>query len=52
MGYEAGAGLGKASQGITEPVQASRQKGQRGLGHYIEGKWTLIEGNNIKFKVS
>ena len=37
MGYEAGRGLGKSSQGIVEPVSASTQRGRRGLGHILKG---------------
>lgn len=43
MGYEKGAGLGKEGQGITEPIQASVQKGSRGLGHYIDGFQSTTE---------
>ncbi|CAI4228549.1 unnamed protein product [Auanema sp. JU1783] len=32
-GYAPGAGLGKAGQGIVEPVGLSTQKGRTGLGH-------------------
>ncbi|XP_021362611.1 cap-specific mRNA (nucleoside-2'-O-)-methyltransferase 1-like [Mizuhopecten yessoensis] len=32
MGYQAGKGLGKNEQGRTEIVEASKQKGRRGLG--------------------
>ena len=32
MGYKEGAGLGKYEQGRTAPVEASKQKGRRGLG--------------------
>ena len=39
MGYEAGRGLGKTSQGIVEPVSTSMQRGRRGLGH-IPKDWT------------
>jgi len=37
MGFEKGKGLGKQSQGITEPVEASKQKGRRGLGLEMKG---------------
>jgi len=37
MGFEKGKGLGKQSQGITEPVEASKQKGRRGLGLEVKG---------------
>ena len=36
MGYKAGTGLGKAGQGRVEPVTASMQRGQRGLGYIIK----------------
>ena len=37
MGYQQGSGLGKHGQGRKEIVEASTQRGRRGLGHKIEG---------------
>lgn len=37
MGYKEGMGLGKAQQGRTEIVEASNQRGRRGLGLRIKG---------------
>lgn len=37
MGHQEGKGLGKHGQGIVAPVEASMQKGRRGLGHLIKG---------------
>ncbi|KAK7105134.1 cap-specific mRNA (nucleoside-2'-O-)-methyltransferase 1-like [Littorina saxatilis] len=37
MGYTEGKGLGKHGQGRKEIVEASKQRGRRGLGHKIEG---------------
>lgn len=37
MGHKSGTGLGKAGQGIVEPVSASIQRGRRGLGHILKG---------------
>ena len=36
MGFQKGKGLGKKGQGITVPVEASLQKGRRGLGHEVK----------------
>lgn len=37
MGYKKGKGLGKYGQGLIEPIEASRQRGRRGLGLRLEG---------------
>eukprot|EP00090_Calanus_glacialis_P017517 TRINITY_DN27259_c0_g1_i1.p1 TRINITY_DN27259_c0_g1~~TRINITY_DN27259_c0_g1_i1.p1 ORF type:complete len:923 (-),score=365.91 TRINITY_DN27259_c0_g1_i1:140-2908(-) len=48
MGYQSGAGLGKAAQGRVEPVGISSQKGRRGLGLVLKGLETdqTIEWNS------
>lgn len=35
MGYKESTGLGRKATGIKEPIQASQQKGRRGLGYNI-----------------
>jgi cap1 methyltransferase len=37
MGFEEGKGLGKHGQGRTEIIEASKQRGRRGLGLHIDG---------------
>ncbi|WAR18798.1 CMTR1-like protein, partial [Mya arenaria] len=37
MGYKKGTGLGKAAQGRVEIVEASQQRGRRGLGLTVKG---------------
>lgn len=37
MGFKADGGLGKSGQGRLEPVEASSQKGRRGLGLRLDG---------------
>jgi len=53
MGYVEGEGLGKESKGITVPVEASKQKGRRGLGLQLKGfEPANIEWDFDKEKVS
>ncbi|XP_064485017.1 cap-specific mRNA (nucleoside-2'-O-)-methyltransferase 1-like [Ornithodoros turicata] len=37
MGYKSGKGLGKSGQGITDIIEASKQRGRRGLGLIVDG---------------
>ena len=37
MGYKEGSGLGKNAQGRTEIIEASQQRGRRGLGLTVKG---------------
>jgi cap1 methyltransferase len=53
MGYTEGKGLGKHGQGRKDIVEASTQRGRRGLGHKIEGfEPADIEWDFEKEKVS
>lgn len=45
MGYQEGKGLGKNEQGRVEIVEASKQRGRRGLGLHIKG----LEMPNIEW---
>lgn len=55
MGFKSESGLGKLGQGRLEPVEASTQKGRRGLGLKLDGlesaasKWTP-ELENIQLR--
>jgi cap1 methyltransferase len=58
MGYKKDAGLGRLNQGRVEPIEASQQKGRRGLGMKLDGldkaavKWDpAIEELHIPEKV-
>lgn len=36
MGYKKGSGLGRNKQGIVAPIEASKQRGRRGIGHSVK----------------
>ena len=46
MGYQKGKGLGKKNQGRVDIVEASNQRGRRGLGLQLKG----LEASNAKWK--
>lgn len=48
MGYQQDKGLGKAGQGILAPIEASKQKGRRGLGVEL----TNIDRSAEEFQVT
>lgn len=36
MGYKHGSGLGRHEQGITAPIETSKQRGRSGIGHTVK----------------
>ena len=46
MGYKKGSGLGRHGQGRKEIVEASSQKGRRGLGHIVP----MFEPSDVVWK--
>ncbi|KAF2352472.1 G-patch domain [Trinorchestia longiramus] len=44
MGYEPGQGLGVSGSGRLEPVEASQQRGRRGLGHSVPKLKQAMDG--------
>lgn len=48
MGYKKDKGLGKAGQGILAPIEASKQKGRRGLGVQL----TQVDQSAEQFEVT
>ena len=45
MGFQVGEGLGKFGQGRSEIVEASKQRGRRGLGFAIQG----LEADDVEW---
>ena len=45
MGFQIGEGLGKFGQGRSNIVEASKQRGRRGLGFEIEG----LEADDVEW---
>lgn len=50
MGYEKGRGLGASGSGRLEPVEASQQRGRRGLGHSVPKPKESLAGLEWKGK--
>lgn len=48
MGWSKGTGLGKNSQGMTQPIEVSKQRGKRGLGLQIKG----LEAEDVEWDTS
>jgi hypothetical protein len=48
MGWAKGTGLGKKSQGMTQPIEVSKQRGRRGLGLQIKG----LEAEDVEWDSS
>ena len=48
MGYVKGRGLGVDGSGIVEPIEASQQRGRRGLGHSLPK--SALATSNLQYR--